>query len=148
MTVPLVQTDQVSHTAIPVSSLRQDLMDRVRRMTRVDNEHHPWVNMTDEEMLRSCGLILENPETNIEGITLAAVLLFGANNRIMSVLPQHKTDAIFRVFNVDRYDVLHIWGVSFFYSRRSWNRYICVGYRFPIQSLWASDDRSDCDSVY
>ena len=44
------------------------------------------------------------PETNKEGITLAAVLLFGTDNRIMSVLPQHKTDAIFRVFNVDRYD--------------------------------------------
>lgn len=67
-------------------------------------EHHPWIDMTDEEMLRSCGLILEDPETNKEGITLAAVLLFGTDNRIMSVLPQHKTDAIFRVFNVDRYD--------------------------------------------
>lgn len=73
-------------------------------MTRVNNEHHPWVDMTDEEMLRSCGLILEDPETNKEGITLAAILLFGTDNRIMSVLPQHKTDAIFRVFNVDRYD--------------------------------------------
>lgn len=70
----------------------------------MNTEHHPWIDMTDEEMLRSCGLILEDPETNKEGITLAAVLLFGTNNRIMSVLPQHKTDAIFRVFNVDRYD--------------------------------------------
>ncbi|MFU0515170.1 AAA family ATPase, partial [Gardnerella swidsinskii] len=70
----------------------------------MNTEHHPWIDMTDEEMLRSCGLILEDPETNQEGITLAAVLLFGTNNRIMSVLPQHKTDAIFRVFNVDRYD--------------------------------------------
>ncbi|WP_415696843.1 helix-turn-helix domain-containing protein, partial [Gardnerella pickettii] len=92
------------YPAIPVSSLRHDLMNRARRMTRVNTEHHPWVDMTDEEMLRSCGLILEDPETNQEGITLAAVLLFGTNNRIMSVLPQHKTDAIFRVFNVDRYD--------------------------------------------
>lgn len=70
----------------------------------MNTEHHPWVDMTDEEMLRSCGLILEDPETNKEGITLAAILLFGTDNRIMSVLPQHKTDAIFRVFNVDRYD--------------------------------------------
>ena len=92
------------YPAIPVSSLRHDLMDRARRMTRTNNEHHPWVDMTDEEMLRSCGLILEDPETNKEGITLAAILLFGIDNRIMSVLPQHKTDAIFRVFNVDRYD--------------------------------------------
>lgn len=90
----------------------------------MNTEHHLWADMTDEEMLRSCGLILENPETNKEGITLAAILLFGTNNRIMSVLPQHKTDAIFRVFNVGRYDVLHIWGVSFFYSKRSRNRYI------------------------
>ena len=62
------------------------------------------MDMTDEEMLRSCGLILEDPETNKEGITLAAILLFGTDNRILSVLPQHKTDAIFRVFNTDRYD--------------------------------------------
>ena len=98
----------------------------------MNTEHHPWIDMTDEEMLRSCGLILEDPETNKEGITLAAVLLFGTDNRIMSVLPQHKTDAIFRVFNVDHYEVLHIWGASFLYSRRSWNRHIRLGYRFPI----------------
>lgn len=35
---------------------------------------------------------------------LATILLFGEDNTTMSVLPQHKTDAIFRVFNVDRYD--------------------------------------------
>ena len=101
-------------------------------MARVNTERHLWVDMAGEEMLRSCGIILEDPETNKEGITLAAILLFGTNNRIMTVLPQHKTDAIFRVFNADCYDVLHIWGVSFFYSRRSWNRYIWLGYRFPI----------------
>jgi len=92
------------YPALPVSKLRHDLMERARRMTRVNTEHHPWVDMTDEEMLRSCGLILEDPQTNKEGITLAAILLFGTDSTIMSVLPQHKTDAIFRVFNVDRYD--------------------------------------------
>ena len=51
----------------------------------MNTEHHLLVDMTDEEVLRSCGLILEDPETNKEGITLAAVLLFGTNNRIMSV---------------------------------------------------------------
>lgn len=42
--------------------------------------------------------------TQVEGITIAAILLFGKDSTIMSVLPQHKTDAIFRVENVDRYD--------------------------------------------
>ena len=36
------------YPAIPVSSLRHDLMDRARRMTRINNEHHPWVDMTDD----------------------------------------------------------------------------------------------------
>lgn len=60
--------------------------------------------MSDEELLRSANLILIDPETKCEGITLAAILLFGKDNSIMSVLPQHKTDAIFRVENKDRYD--------------------------------------------
>ena len=60
--------------------------------------------MSNEELLRSANLILTDPETKCEGITLAAILLFGKDNSIMSVLPQHKTDAIFRVENKDRYD--------------------------------------------
>ena len=60
--------------------------------------------MSNEELLRSANLILTDPETKREGITLAAILLFGKDNSIMSVLPQHKTEAIFRVENKDRYD--------------------------------------------
>ena len=60
--------------------------------------------MSNEELLRSANLILTDPETKREGITLAAILLFGKDNSIMFVLPQHKTDAIFRVENKDRYD--------------------------------------------
>lgn len=60
--------------------------------------------MTHEEILRSVNLILTDPETKKEGITLAAILLFGKDNTIMSVLPRHRTDAIFRVENKDRYD--------------------------------------------
>jgi ATP-dependent DNA helicase RecG len=60
--------------------------------------------MSDEELLRSAGLILTDEHTQQEGITLAAILLFGKDSTIMSVLPQHKTDAIFRVVNTDRYD--------------------------------------------
>jgi ATP-dependent DNA helicase RecG len=60
--------------------------------------------MNEEEILRSTGLILADPDTGQEGITLAAILLFGKDQTIMSVLPQYKTDAIYRVKNMDRYD--------------------------------------------
>lgn len=71
-------------------------------VSRVDN--HAWTDMSEEEILKSSGLILTDPDTGKEGITLAAVLLFGKDSTIMSVLPQYKTDAAFRVKNVDRYD--------------------------------------------
>ncbi|MES5160789.1 CD1845 family protein [Fannyhessea vaginae] len=45
-------------------------MNQARRMARVNTEHHPWIDMTDEEMLRSYRLILEDPETNKEGTHL------------------------------------------------------------------------------
>lgn len=86
------------------AELRPELIDRVRRMARSRSQKNPWLQMTNEELLRSSGMILRDPETNKEGITLASILLFGSNELILSVLSHHKTDAIFRVFNVDRYD--------------------------------------------
>lgn len=91
-------------TRFGIDSLRSDLLQRARDMTRVRVKNHPWRGMSDEEMLRSAGLILRDEYLQIEGVTYAGILLFGQDSTIMSVLPQHKTDALFRVFNVDRYD--------------------------------------------
>lgn len=81
-----------------------DVIKRAKKlaMGRVDN--HVWTDMNEEEILRSLGLILTDSDTGKEGITLAAILLFGKDSTIMSVLPQYKTDAIYRVKNMDRYD--------------------------------------------
>lgn len=81
-----------------------DVIKRAKKlaMGRVDN--HAWIDMNEEEILRSLGLILTDSDTGKEGITLAAILLFGKDSTIMSVLPQYKTDAIYRVKNMDRYD--------------------------------------------
>jgi len=84
--------------------LDASVIDKARKMTVSRNQNHSWKDMSDEELLRSANLIFVDPETSREGITLAAILLFGRNNTIMSVLSQHKTDAIFRVENKDRYD--------------------------------------------
>ena len=91
-------------TRFQMNDLRPDLIERARAMTASRTANHPWKSLSDEELLRSAGLILKDPERQMEGITLAAILLFGKDSTILSVLPQHKTDAIFRVENVDRYD--------------------------------------------
>ena len=91
-----------------VSDLRADLIDKAREMaiTRkqlFDKQRHPWADMDNEELLRTSGLILTDEEGRT-GITLAAVLLFGTDNMIASACAHHKTDCIYRVYNVDRYD--------------------------------------------
>lgn len=91
-------------TGFGLNSLRSDLIDRARKMSRLRRDDHPWLNMSDEELLRNAGLILVDPEKQMEGITLAAILLFGNDSTIMAAIPQHKTDAIFRIDNIDRYD--------------------------------------------
>ena len=89
---------------LDISFLDSAVIEKARKMAVVRNENHAWGSMDNEELLRSANLILVDPDTKTEGITLAAILLFGKENTIMSVLPQHKTDAIFRVENKDRYD--------------------------------------------
>ncbi|MCM1259260.1 MAG: putative DNA binding domain-containing protein [Roseburia sp.] len=91
-------------TDFKLADLRPDLIDRARRMSRIRNMNHPWLTMGDEELLRSAGLILKDNKKRREGLTLAAILLFGKDITILSALPQHKTDAIFRVENLDHYD--------------------------------------------
>lgn len=89
---------------LTLECLDASIIAKVRKRASIRNQGHSWKDMTDEELLRSANLILIDPQTNREGLTLAAILLFGKDNTIMSVLPQHKTDAIFRVVNKDRYD--------------------------------------------
>lgn len=60
--------------------------------------------MTNDEILRSAGLYKKNLQTGESGYTLACILLFGTDEAILSALPHHKTDAIYRVEEMDRYD--------------------------------------------
>lgn len=91
-------------TKFGIEDLRPDLIERARKMAYGCGCEHPWKHMTDEELLRSTGLILTDKETKQEGVTIAGILLFGKDSAIMSALPYYKIDAIFRVENVDRYD--------------------------------------------
>ncbi len=55
-------------------------------------------------MLTSAQLYKRDRNTGKEGLTLAALLLFGTEEAILSVVPHHRTDALLRVHNLNRYD--------------------------------------------
>lgn len=88
-----------------MSDLRKDLIARAR-ITAVNARGggHPWALMSDEELLKSASLISKDMTTGKSGITLACILLFGKDETIMNALPHHRTDAIMRRKDLDRYD--------------------------------------------
>jgi ATP-dependent DNA helicase RecG len=97
-------TENRIYPYLALSDLRTDLIDRARRLARGQRPDHPWLEMSNEELLRSAGLFQKDYATGGEGYTLAAALLFGKDEVIQSIVPYYKTDALYRVQNLDRYD--------------------------------------------
>ena len=60
-----------------------------------------YADIAEAERVSLCDTVHDQGRT---GITLAAVLLFGTDNMIASACAHHKTDCIYRVYNLDRYD--------------------------------------------
>ena len=87
-----------------INDLRKDIIARARKLAGNQRPGHPWLEMDDFELLQSAQLYMKDYQTGKEGFTLAAVLLFGKDDVILSVLPHYRTDAILRKENLDRYD--------------------------------------------
>lgn len=97
-------TENTIYPYATLADLRPELIGRARRMVGMNTKNHPWATMDDKELLTSARLFQRDYQRNVEGMTLAAILLFGKDTTILSVLPHHKTDAILRRVDTDRYD--------------------------------------------
>ena len=89
---------------VTMAEFRSDLIQRCRKRAVIQRQDHPWASMTDEEMVKSAQLFKKDWQTGKEGFTLAAILLLGKDDVILSAVPHHRTDAILRKVNTDRYD--------------------------------------------
>ena len=98
-------TEKRIYPYLKTEQLRMNLLPKVRQMA-INNAggKHPWESMNDEELLRSAGLYGEDVGTGQKGYNLAAVMLLGKDETILSVVPGYRTDALLRKVNVDRYD--------------------------------------------
>ena len=102
------QSTYTENTILPflrITDLRADLIERARIRTKNENgAAHPWFEMDDKALLQSAQLYKRDLQSGKEGFTLAAVLLFGRDEIILNALSHHRTDAILRKVNIDRYD--------------------------------------------
>ena len=96
--------DQIIPNSTIETTLRDDLINRARKMAVIKNNNHPWKDMDNFELLKSAKLFLEDPVTKEKGVTFGAVLLFGTDESIGWYLPAFRTDALLRKVNVSRYD--------------------------------------------
>ncbi len=84
--------------------LCMELIGKARQMAANKYKNHPWKDLTDIELLKSAGLYERDRSTGKEGYNMACILLFGKPESIQSCVPGYRTDAIYRVENMDRYD--------------------------------------------
>ena len=80
------------------------IVERVRKIIKVNRITHPWDELTNIEFFRVAGLYREDITTGKEGFTMAALLLFGKEEIILSALPHYKIDALLRREDIERYD--------------------------------------------
>lgn len=99
-----LQTEDTIYPYLTFEGFELSLFDKARNLISSHKSNHPWLTLSNEEMLRSTNLWRHDHQTNKEGYTLAAALLFGKETTIQSINSAYKIDAVVRTQNVDRWD--------------------------------------------
>ena len=97
-------TENRVYPFLTMEDFEPGIFDFVRSQAKIDNPNHPWLTMSNEEILVSSGMRLRDSQTGQEGYTLAAVLVLGTERAITNVLPHFKTDALCRINDTFLYD--------------------------------------------
>lgn len=65
------------------------------RKVVASNGDHPWLSMSEEEILRSCQLLEKDPLSGEDKLCYAALLLFGKEGAISRFMPRFRVEAIY-----------------------------------------------------
>ena len=97
-------TEGIIYPGLRFEDFKVDLFPKVRNLIRSNNPNHPWLALTDQQMLEKAGLWKRDINSTQEGYTLAAALLLGKDEVIQQLLPFFKIDALVRIEDIYRYD--------------------------------------------
>lgn len=81
---------------LEINELDNETFDYCRKLVSLRNKSHPWIKLSNEEILKSCGLITKDPTTGKVGFKQAALLLFGTEYSIANYMPSYRIEAIYR----------------------------------------------------
>lgn len=97
-------TEAKIFSKIKFNDFKTDLFPKVRNLILSRSPSHPWLSLSNEEILNVSGLRRRDYITGEEGYILATVLLFGKDELIQSILPYYKIEILVKIRNNDRYD--------------------------------------------
>ena len=89
---------------LKITDLDTALFDKVRSRLALVNANHPWLEATNERILRDARFLRKDFTTGVEGLTLAAALIFGIDEVIGNILPAYRIDILVRRENMNRWD--------------------------------------------
>ena len=81
---------------LTMEDLSNATFDKARHLASVSNPSHPWLSLSNEEILHSAGFWRKDRSTGKEGYILACALLFGTEVTVLTYCPAYRTDAIYR----------------------------------------------------
>ncbi len=87
---------------VTIEDMDEETFHIMRSHISIQNPEHPWLKMGNEEFLREL-FWGRDKQTNQEGYLLAAVLLFGKEQTVLTCCPYHRTDAIYRNMSYERF---------------------------------------------
>lgn len=87
-----------------LEDFRVDLIERVRKSASINRFEHPFSEMNNLEIMKILGMYRHDLATRKEGFTLAAVLCFGKNQTIATVVNYWRFDVLERSTKCDQYD--------------------------------------------
>lgn len=99
-----IHTEDRVFPFLGIDDLDNSTFDELRKSIRSNDPQHPWLSMSNEEILRSGDMVKTAQETGKTGLTLAAVLLFGKQHTIANILPEYRIDLLCRINNTELYD--------------------------------------------
>ncbi|MCI0493400.1 putative DNA binding domain-containing protein [candidate division KSB1 bacterium] len=97
-------TENRIYPYLEFSDFNEKLFSKIRNLMQSHRTDHPWLSLSDRDMLSIAGFYKKDYETGKQGYTLAAALLFGKDEVIQQILPFYKTDALLRREDLDHYD--------------------------------------------
>ncbi len=97
-------TEAQIYPYLTMDDLDSALFDKARQLIRNYKSDHPWLLVSNEQMLKDSILWRKDFTTNQDGLTLACALIFGKDTTIQSLLPAYKVEAMVRKENKDRWD--------------------------------------------